>query len=107
MWYLKAMRLKLSLILLCGGFLLTCSSSEEFAQVSRSQCEAVQKHRAALRMKNVKRKTKLSTEDLQKHEANFARVTEDNLEACMQARTGGWATCMLKLESLGQEDACD
>jgi hypothetical protein len=44
---------------------------------------------------------------MKKHEANFARVTEESLATCMQNRSRAWAACVLKQESLGQETECE
>tara|TARA_R110002096_G_scaffold361075_4_gene554194 strand:- start:1455 stop:1631 length:177 start_codon:yes stop_codon:yes gene_type:complete len=58
-------------------------------------------------MQEVRKKSKLSEADLKMHEKGFAQASDAYLDRCVQERTHGWATCMLKLESLTGVKDCE
>lgn len=100
-----AQRLRIAILL--GLLTQACAASDGDEPATRAQCEAVQKHRASLRMREVRKKTKLPKADLAKHEEGFARVTEAFLDACVEEHHSAWARCMLKLESLNEAGTCE
>ncbi len=87
--------------------LVACSSAEDTAPATHAECTSVQKHLASLRMKNVRKNSKITPADLDKHQEQFAQVTEAYLDKCAEDRTHAWVTCMLKLEALGNAKDCE
>lgn len=92
-----------------GGSLATgcADGGEDGKAASREDCTNVQMHNASLRMASVRANSKLNEEELNKHQKNFARVSESYLEQCVEDRSKGWVRCMLNLEKLGEATSCD
>lgn len=95
------------LALVISTMAVGCTTSEDTGPATRNQCQKVQEHSAELRLASVSKNSKLSEDDLAKHQANFSRVTEASLDSCVETRDRAWANCMLNAESVSAARECE
>lgn len=107
MWYQDRMFGRTALLILLPAFLTPGCSGKEDRAASRSECLKVRQHTATLRMASVKKNSKLSKDELARHETAYAKTSDVYLDKCVEERSKAWVTCMLELESLQAAGECD
>ncbi len=92
--------------LVCSVF-IACNAGDNSEPATRAECTQVREHGATLRMADVRKNSKLSEAELQKHAEGFASASEAYVDSCIKKRSHDWANCMLKLESLDGAKGCE